>query len=589
MHGHKALKSPFGRRICRTMTISALCVVLSACQSVATRNVVAQSSGSVELNNLSLDKLGKKDERLTLDQLQEEPSSNRSNNSVQLTAKRLAANSENCDIGIPNELSVKQGVYSTEALLKWEVARLHLQLDCMKATQSLVAVNAQPAPNSTTAIQSVPILTLADRWRPSTRSDDDDLDGVLDHLDHCPSTENFITVGKNGCGLFDETLHDVKFARASLFLSNKARAELDGVAEMLLAFPESGIHIRVHTDSTGSSDENLALTARRANVIAQYLLSRGVSQLQLKASGLGDLEPIASNATEEGRIENHRVDLVTLPDRDASQEQQTAKIAVAFANTNPTTDQGPAVQTTQSTPSVSIATVPKPSAIRVIERTPLAVLDQRASASKGQSFDGFSLAANRAAVRRNVTLATGRHDASTKTSVAAVTQATPAARAANPKQDDIKSTKRETVGSQVEPHFAKTSAAVMVLPVPGHAPGIELAGIVEDVTFLPRTAELSTQGLQALDEKRKVLMENPDVAIAVMAHTDDIGEDDFNKKLSMERAEAVVRFFELNGIDGKRLKPEGYGELLPLVQNMTEEDRKRNRRVEFRVLNEWPY
>jgi len=74
-----------------------------------------------------------------------------------------------------------------------------------------------------------------------------------------------------------------------------------------------------------------------------------------------------------------------------------------------------------------------------------------------------------------------------------------------------------------------------------------------------------------------------------MAHTDDVGEESFNQKLSMERAETVIRFFEQSGIDGRRLKPEGYGELLPLVQNMTDEDRERNRRIEFRVLNEWPY
>jgi len=233
--------------------------------------------------------------------------------------------------------------------------------------------------------------------------------------------------------------------------------------------------------------------------------------------------------------------------------------------------------------------VSTPSALRVVDESVATVSVEHASDSAEQTFDGLSLAANRAADRRNVTLAVNSPNEIEKTAVTVVAQVKPLVQAANPKQDDIKSTKNETSTKPVESDFVQTSATVKALPVPGLAPGIELAGVVEDVTFITRTAELSTQGLQALEVKRRVLMDNPEVAIAVMAHTDDVGEESINQKLSMERAETVIRFFEKGGIDGRRLKPEGYGELLPLVQNMTDEDRKRNRRIEFRVLNEWPY
>ena len=69
-----------------------------------------------------------------------------------------------------------------------------------------------------------------------------------------------------------------------------------------------------------------------------------------------------------------------------------------------------------------------------------------------------------------------------------------------------------------------------------------------------------------------------------MAHTDNQGNVDDNKALSEQRAESVVAHLISRGVDADRLKPEGYGEILPLVQNLTQADRERNRRIEIRVL-----
>ena len=69
-----------------------------------------------------------------------------------------------------------------------------------------------------------------------------------------------------------------------------------------------------------------------------------------------------------------------------------------------------------------------------------------------------------------------------------------------------------------------------------------------------------------------------------MAHTDNQGSVDDNKQLSERRAQSVVDYLVSQGVGADRLKPEGYGELLPLVQNVTSADRERNRRIEVRVL-----
>jgi outer membrane protein OmpA-like peptidoglycan-associated protein len=72
--------------------------------------------------------------------------------------------------------------------------------------------------------------------------------------------------------------------------------------------------------------------------------------------------------------------------------------------------------------------------------------------------------------------------------------------------------------------------------------------------------------------------------IEISAHTDDIGAEDINQKLSQKRAESVVNYLIAKGIDKSRLVAKGYGESMPKVPNDTPQNRALNRRVEFRVI-----
>ncbi|MEX1197415.1 MAG: OmpA family protein [Pseudohongiellaceae bacterium] len=92
---------------------------------------------------------------------------------------------------------------------------------------------------------------------------------------------------------------------------------LDSVAEVLYKFTDTRLQVTGHTDSTGARDYNYDLSERRANSVANYLSSQGVSQGRLIMQGMGPDEPIASNDTEAGRSENRRVELriVAAPDR----------------------------------------------------------------------------------------------------------------------------------------------------------------------------------------------------------------------------------------------------------------------------------
>jgi outer membrane protein OmpA-like peptidoglycan-associated protein len=89
-----------------------------------------------------------------------------------------------------------------------------------------------------------------------------------------------------------------------------------------------------------------------------------------------------------------------------------------------------------------------------------------------------------------------------------------------------------------------------------------------------------------LDEAVDVLKENPNVRISVEGHTDGVGSDLYNEKLSVRRAEAVFRYLVNNGIAPERMEVIGYGESRPVASNDTDSGRAQNRRVELHVVQQ---
>lgn len=88
---------------------------------------------------------------------------------------------------------------------------------------------------------------------------------------------------------------------------------LDSVALVLKKFNRTLIDINGHTDSTGSAGYNQGLSERRAASVANYLGGRGVDQRRISTLGFGPSQPIASNATPQGRAENRRVEVLIAP------------------------------------------------------------------------------------------------------------------------------------------------------------------------------------------------------------------------------------------------------------------------------------
>jgi outer membrane protein OmpA-like peptidoglycan-associated protein len=89
--------------------------------------------------------------------------------------------------------------------------------------------------------------------------------------------------------------------------------DLRAVAQNLIEYPESTVTVFGHTDDTGSSDYNQDLSERRAQAVAGVLVRNGVAPSRVRATGLGETQPVASNATPEGRQQNRRVEVIIRP------------------------------------------------------------------------------------------------------------------------------------------------------------------------------------------------------------------------------------------------------------------------------------
>jgi len=106
---------------------------------------------------------------------------------------------------------------------------------------------------------------------------------------------------------------EVSFDFNSATIKSSFYSPLNKIADIMKRYPQTQIVIAGHTDSVGSEQYNLNLSLRRANAVADYLISRGVAQSRLGTEGRGELEPIASNETESGRAQNRRVEIYVVP------------------------------------------------------------------------------------------------------------------------------------------------------------------------------------------------------------------------------------------------------------------------------------
>ncbi len=134
---------------------------------------------------------------------------------------------------------------------------------------------------------------------------------------------------------------------------------------------------------------------------------------------------------------------------------------------------------------------------------------------------------------------------------------------------------------------ALVAAAAPAAPAPAAAapvPTAEKVTFAADAFFDFDKATLKPEGKAKLDDLASKLNGlNLEVIIAV-GHTDSVGSDAYNQKLSIRRAEAVKGYLVNKGVDAKRVYTEGKGEKQPVATNKTAAGRAQNRRVEIEVV-----
>lgn len=108
--------------------------------------------------------------------------------------------------------------------------------------------------------------------------------------------------------------------------------------------------------------------------------------------------------------------------------------------------------------------------------------------------------------------------------------------------------------------------------------------VLNNIFFEFNSYELKNESILELDKVVDLLKKNPRVKILISGHTDNIGTQEYNKKLSEKRAEAVANYLKSKTIDASRLKVIGYGDTRPISTNETEEGRASNRRTEITIL-----
>ena len=109
---------------------------------------------------------------------------------------------------------------------------------------------------------------------------------------------------------------------------------------------------------------------------------------------------------------------------------------------------------------------------------------------------------------------------------------------------------------------------------------------MQGIEFESGKATIKKKSYPLLDQIAQIFIENDNYIIEVQGHTDNTGNADVNKKLSEQRAIAVMQYLVNKGVAAERMTAVGYGHDVPIADNKTAAGRQKNRRVEFKITFE---
>jgi len=105
-----------------------------------------------------------------------------------------------------------------------------------------------------------------------------------------------------------------------------------------------------------------------------------------------------------------------------------------------------------------------------------------------------------------------------------------------------------------------------------------------NLEFKSGAATINENSYELLENIVEYMKKAENIELEISGHTDNVGEEEINKSLSLQRAKAVKNYMVENGISKSRIEVNGYGEKSPIATNDTEEGRRKNRRTEFKIV-----
>lgn len=136
---------------------------------------------------------------------------------------------------------------------------------------------------------------------------DSDNDGVLDHKDICLDTPQGFRVDSMGCPIVKDVR--LNFTPKSSEIPKSSYNQVVDFATFLKKNKQYNVQVLGHTDSVGKAGVNMTLSFERAHSLKQALVKEGIAGERIEAVGRGELEPIETNRTDEGRALNRRLEV----------------------------------------------------------------------------------------------------------------------------------------------------------------------------------------------------------------------------------------------------------------------------------------
>ena len=135
-----------------------------------------------------------------------------------------------------------------------------------------------------------------------------------------------VKVERVGEGIMLTMPAGILFESSKFDLTTGAQSEIDKLSKVLQKYPDTDILVTGHADASGVAQKNLVLSQDRAQSVIRYLGGTGVDPARMRSEGKGDLEPIADNATVEGRTANRRVEVAIFANEKMKKAAEAGKL-----------------------------------------------------------------------------------------------------------------------------------------------------------------------------------------------------------------------------------------------------------------------